>query len=313
MESVRDFYGALGSEKQSDVRLPFDSNERVEWDYFPGSRPGLSLGELTERQEQAGFAALDQVMSNRGFEKVKGVITLEGILRNLEGRGPSDTYRDPERYYFTLFGDPATGNPLGFRLEGHHLSVNITNLPGDTILTLPMFFGANPATVPSGEHEGMRLLSGEEERARELVQSLSSKRKKRAIYSSRPPWDLLTGRQPRASLEKFEGIPASELSGKQQDLLVDVIREYASSFREDMAEDISDIFTASGLDSLYFGWAGGINPGEPHYYRIHSPAMLIEYANTQDNANHVHTVIRDIANDFGRDLLREHYKNDHTE
>jgi hypothetical protein len=283
------------------AQVPFESAERMNWHYVPRPRRGVALQELSPEQK----ASLDQLLhaglSDDGFTKAKGVVVLEPILGGIEG---SD-FRDPGQYFFTLFGDPASP-PWGWRFEGHHLSLNYTVTPSE-IRTTPEFFGANPARVPSGPRAGWRLLHDEEDLGWALVNRLSADQRKRAILSTRAPADLITGADREVRLAHFEGLPASAMSEQQRDLLMRVVRTYVGNAANEIAEREMEKIRQSGIDRLYFAWAGGTQPGQPHYYRVHGPTILIELDNTQDDANHIHSVWRAPGGDFAEDLLRKHY------
>ncbi|MGZ5494272.1 MAG: DUF3500 domain-containing protein, partial [Thermoanaerobaculia bacterium] len=283
------------------AQLPFASAERFNWHYVPRPRRGVPLRDLTSDQKTSLDQLLRAGLSDDGFTKVKGVIELESILGRVEG---SD-FRDPGQYFFTLFGDPASAS-WGWRFEGHHLSLNYTVTPTE-IRTTPEFFGANPARVSSGPRAGWRLLHDEEDLGRQLVSNFSADQRKRAILSARAPADLITAADRQVRLQRFEGLPASVMSAPQRDLLMRLAHTYVGNTAGVIAEREMERIRQAGIDHLYFAWAGGTQPGQPHYYRVHGPTILIELDNTQDGANHIHSVWRTPGGDFGEDLLRKHY------
>ena len=179
-------------------------------------------------------------------------------------------------------------------------------------MTGPAFMGANPATVPSGEKAGWRPLGREEDLARALLFMLNPEQREMAVIAERAPRDIITGNDREARLDGFEGIPASRLTGEQRDQLYSVIWEYVGNLEAEAAEAwMTRIRDEIPPGDMYFAWAGSPEPGEGHYYRVHAPPFLIEYDNTQGNANHVHSVWRDLENDFGGDALRRHYEGGH--
>jgi Protein of unknown function (DUF3500) len=283
------------------AQLPFASPERFNWHYVPRPRRGAPLQDLTPEQKTSLDQLLRAGLSEGGFTKAKGVIELESILGRVEG---SDL-RDPGQYFFTLFGDPASPS-WGWRFEGHHLSLNYTVTPAE-IRTTPEFFGANPARVSSGPRAGWRLLHDEEDLGFQLVKSFSSEQRKRAILSARAPADLITGADREVRLQRFEGLPASAMSAPQRDLLMRIAQTYVGNATGAIAEREMEKIKQAGIDQLYFAWAGGTEPGQPHDYRVHGPTILIELDNTQNGANHIHSVWRTPGGDFGEDLLRKHY------
>jgi hypothetical protein len=222
--------------------------------------------------------------------------------------GESPTFRDPELYYFSVFGTPSRTAPWGFRAEGHHLSLNFTLVRDTLVATAPAFFGANPAEVRSGARRGLRALAHEEDIAREFVMSLDERQRARALISTRAPRDIVTGNA--ASVEPLSpiGIRVTELRPEQAAILVRLLDEYLGRMAEPLAARRRASLERTDFRAVAFAWAGSTRRGEPHYYRIQGPSFLVEYDNTQNDANHIHTVWRDFGGDFGRDLLREHYR-----
>ena len=296
------FLGTLDSSARRKTTQAFNTGDRSNWGYTPRARRGLPTGEMTATQRSAADAVIRESLSPHGFAKVDGVIELEPILGALERSGK---FRDPDRYYFSIFGDPL-GSSWGWRFEGHHLSLNFTFVGRETSAT-PAFFGANPARVPSGIRAGWRVLAEEEDLGRRLVTMLSSDQLRRATIAARAPTDIVTGNDRRVSLDKFEGLPASAMNADQRGQLMRLINTYVGNANAAIAAGEVEKITRAGSGRLHFGWAGGTEPGQPHYYRIHGPTILIEYDNTQNNGNHIHSVWRSPENDFGEDLLRKHY------
>lgn len=298
------FLESFNKTEQEALLLPFDHGERTDWSYLPGRRLGIPLGDMTEKQREAGLALLRSALSDMGYRKTTGVIELEGILGEME-RSRS---RDPGRYWFTLFGRPSGSTPWGWRLEGHHLSINFSSINPELIATTPAFLGAHPATVPFGKHKGLRILGEEEDRARALITSMTAHQKRKAIISTSAPRDIITGTDRRVRLSRFEGIPYRDLTSDQQELLRSLLGLYLDNMEQSLAGRSWERIQNAGLDGLHFAWAGTIAPGGPHYYRVHGPTFVVEYDNTQNNANHIHSVWRDFGNDFGEDLLKKHYE-----
>ena len=283
--------------------------ERFNWAFTPVSRNGLPLKDMTLEQRAATHALLQTTMSSQGYHKANAVIELERILGVIEGRPQR---RDPEDYYVAVFGTPAEDGPWAWRFEGHHLSLNFSSPANELTVTGPAFMGANPATVPSGEKAGWRPLGREEDLARGLLFSLTPEQREMAVIRAEAPRDIITGNDREARLESFEGIPASRLTDVQRGMLMDVIGEYVWNMDASAAHAwFARIENEIPPSDLYFAWAGSPEPGEGHYYRVHAPSFLIEYDNTQGNANHVHSVWRDLENDFGGDALRRHYESGH--
>lgn len=307
------FYKALNKEQRDKIEIPFDDEERFDWHYVPRPRRGIPLKELDERQRKLAFTLLATGLSRDGADKATSIMSLENILREIErGLGP---VRDPELYYFTLFSKQGFDKQderqmWGWRVEGHHLSLNYT-IAGNQFSSTPAFFGSNPAEVKSGLHKGLKILAGEETLARKLLQSLDAAQRSRAIISDEAPSDILTRNSRRASPITQVGILARELSGQQMEILVALLRTYTSNMPDGLSASRINRMRDSGMKNISFAWAGGMNSPGPHYYRVQGASFLIEYDNTQNQANHIHSVWRDFNGDFGEDLLAAHYKELH--
>ena len=306
--AARAFLSTLSARQRDDATFPFDDPERTGWAYVPQQRNGLPLKAMNAEQRAAAFALVGTGLSQRGTTLARGVIELEGILRDLEGPMSSLLLRrDPERYYLSLFGGPAGAPPWGWRFEGHHLSVNVTGLGPHGEIVAPLFMGANPARVPNGPRQGHRLLAAEEDLAFELLQMLDPRQRVRATIAAQTFGDIVTGSDPTVKPLAFAGLPAAEMTTDQQRQLRRLLEVYAGRMADSSAHRQLRRIDDAGFGRLHFAWAGAHQPGRPHYYRIHGPTVLVEYDNSQSSANHIHTVWRDLENDFGGDLLRRHY------
>lgn len=307
------FLETLSAPQKAKAQFSFDDQERYDWHYIPKERKGISLGELNTGQKNAAFNLLHTALSDTGYNKAVAIIQLEAVLREVEGRPSNDDYRDPGKYYFSIFGKPATDSIWGWRLEGHHISFNFSTKDNRLVSGTPGFLGANPAIVLSGPEKGKQILKDEAELGFALLHSLDENQMEKAIISTEAPGEIITGASRKAMISDPKGILYGELNDAQQksflQLLSIYIHRYTPAFAIDMMHEIED----AGLNNLRFAWAGAKQPGpgNPHYYRIQGPTIIIEYDNTQNNANHVHTVVRDLKNDFGGDELLEHYKTGH--
>jgi hypothetical protein len=285
--------------------LPVNHEARLGWSYFPGDRAGLRLGNLDPRQRAAVMDILRGMLSGTGFAKIEQIRKLESVLKQME----NNPGRDLENYYLTVFGDPSEEDFWGVRWEGHHISLNWSIQGGTIVSSTPQFLGSNPATVPQGHTmAGERVQRAEEELARSLVRSMTRPQREQAVLVKRAPAEILTRMQGEVSPLPQEGIRYADLEGGQQGLLMQMIEQYASTQSPFVMRQRLDRIKESGLDDIYFYWIGSLHPEEGHYYRIQGPSFLIEYDNTQNNANHIHTVWRDFDGDFGRDVLKEHYE-----
>jgi uncharacterized protein DUF3500 len=306
LDAARTFLATLAPAQKSKGMLPFNSEERFHWFYTPVSRKGIPLKELNASQRQAGLALLRAGLSEKGYTKAEMIRKLEEVLRELQGRGSG---RDPDLYFFTFFGEPVAEGAWGWRYEGHHCSQNWTIVDGQSIGSSPQFFGANPAAVREGPMKGTRVLSAEEDLGRSLVKSLSAAQRAEAVLSASAPDDILTTNRRKAAIQQNKGVAYSELDKDQQGTLLALIEEYLAAQPPAQARQRLDKIRQAGFDQIKFAWMGGLERGEGHYYRVQGSTFLIEYDNTQDDANHIHCVWRDFNGDWGADLLAEHYRN----
>jgi hypothetical protein len=308
-DAAKNFLAALSDEQRAKATFELKDDERLNWHFIPRERKGLPIKEMTSAQRALANALLSSGLSYRGYFKASTIMSLEQILKDMEqGKGP---VRDPERYFFTIFGKPESHGTWGWRVEGHHLSLNFT-LSGDKVAVTPSFMGTNPAEVKEGPRKGLRVLGTEEDLARKLVKSLDQKLLQTALYTNKAPADIITGAERKAHALEPKGVSMKQLSREQRETLLAIIHEYVYRARPEVADlDFKEIKNAP-QDKIFFAWAGGLERGEPHYYRVQGPGFLLEYDNTQNNANHVHAVWRDLKNDFGEDILRKHYEESHS-
>jgi hypothetical protein len=277
----------------------------------PIERKGISFGQMTPGQRELASKLIRASLSAKGFEKTETIRRLENVLLDIEkGRGPT---RDPDRYFVTLFGEPASRCPWGWRYEGHHVSLNWTVLDGKLIASSPQFLGANPAEVRFGSMRGTRALGAEEDLARSLLSSLNETQRREALLSAPAPADIITSSQRQTSILEDTGIAYDHLDHAQQGILLMLIREHAGAQVDVEAGKRLAAIRKEGVARIKFAWMGGTIPGQGHYYRVQGPTFLIEFDNTQDHANHIHSVWRDFKGDFGADLLEMHYQAYHTD
>ena len=305
LEAADAFLASLDAKQRSKALFEFDDAERLDWHFVPRSRRGLPLKEMSAEQQGLARSILRAGLSQRGYLSASAIIELELVLREMGG---NPWVRDPGRYYFSIFGTPSREAPWGFRAEGHHLSLNFTLVRDTLIATAPAFFGANPAEVRRGARAGLRPLADEEDIGRELVLSLDDRQRANAIISASAPSDIVTGSAARVEPLSPIGIRVTELRPEQAAILIRLLDVYLGRMAEPLAANRRAALERTDLGEIAFAWAGSTRRGEGHYYRIQGPTFLVEYDNTQNGANHIHTVWRDFEGDFGRDLLREHYR-----
>lgn len=324
------FVSLLNADQKAKASFAMADAERKNWHFVPLDRKGLTLKDMNDAQKAAAMDLLKASLSQKGNFKATSIISLEPVLATIEG--PTRRFpRDPGLYYVSIFGEPGKGD-WGWRFEGHHQSHNFTILKGKVVVEAPAFFGTNPAEVFQDiPQKGLRVLAAEEDLGRALITALDEKQRKLAIYDAKAPGDILSLDQRETKpLEKL-GIKASALNGKQFSMLEKLVEEYVGNVPDEMASARRAKFKSSKKDEIYFAWSGPIErtdktyqldardmaPGakpnltgklQGHYYRIQTPTFLIEYNNTQNNSNHIHSVWRDFNGDWGRDLLAEHYQ-----
>lgn len=310
--SAHAFLQTLQSAQTEKAIFTFQDEERYNWNFVPTKRNGLPMKELSAKQKEAALSLLKATLSAQGYQKAIAIMQLEVILKELENRGPQDDYRDPGKYYISIFGTPDLQKTWGWRLEGHHLALNFLSANGKLISSTPTFMGSNPGIVPSGPDKGKQILKEEVQLAFDLLHSLSESQKKQAIFSETALPEIVTGNSRKAILNETKGILFRELTKPQQQQLVQLVGIYVRKYHIGFADELMQKVETAGLDNLRFAWAGSQQWGSGHYYRIQGPTLLIEYDNTQNNGNHIHTSVRDLTNDFGEDFLKEHYQKEHT-
>jgi Protein of unknown function (DUF3500) len=303
------FLSALPTAGRRRAVFAFADKERFNWGYVPRRREGLPFKEMPAAARAAAHELMKASLSGVGYGKAVNVIQLEGVLRQMETFG--GLMRDPENYSVTIFGTPGPSAPWGWRLEGHHLSLNFTLVPGKPIAVTPAFLGANPAEVRSGALKGLRPLAREQDLGRALAQTMDEAQRRRMVIAERSLGDIVSGPGRSERLTSPAGVSAADLGAAQREQLARLVEEYARNVRADVAEEELRRVREAGLERLHFAWAGPLEPGHAHYYRIHGPTVLIEFDNTQNDANHIHSVWHDPRNDFGADLLGSHYKRGH--
>lgn len=309
--AANEFLGGLSDEQRSQATMPFDDPGRLDWHFIPKEkRKGLQVKHMDEKQRQAAHRLLESAVSQLGYKKARTIMTLESILRELEKGRQGTPLRDPERYYFTVFGKPAGQGRWGWSVEGHHLSLNFVVADGKLASVTPAFYGANPAEVRSdldvGPKRGTRVLAAEEDRAFELLRSLSAETRKKAVIADKAPAEIRAAGEPRPPQAAPEGLPASEMTEKQVELLQALIEAYTDNMSPEQAERRLAEVREAGIKMVYFAWAGAEKPGIGHYYRVQGPTFLIEFINNQPDgsgnpANHIHSVWRQLKGDFGQD------------
>ncbi len=315
-EKANTFLESLSEDLKSQAQFALQDEERFNMNYVPIDRKGPRFHDFNESQKTAALNLLKSSLSEEGFRKSKEIMSLEQILRVIENNENDKMRdgrhrRDPLNYHFSIFGDPTSGNPWGWRFEGHHLSLNFTSTDGKIRSATPTFFGTNPGVIEITGHKDKEVLKKETSLSFQLINSLSSEQKKEAIFAEVAPPEIITTTQRKIEGFEQKGIFYNELTSDQQKMLIDLIDLYLNNYEHHFSSDYKGKIEKAGLEKLSFSWAGSLKPGTANYFCIQGPNLLIEYDNTQNNANHVHTVVRDPTNDYGEDTLKKHYEKDH--
>lgn len=301
---------ALTPEQRGRAVFAFDSEERQRWHFIPNEsfpRKGVTFKEMSEPQRALAHGLIRTGLSARGYLTATSIMELEKVLQVLEG--PQRRFpRDHEAYHISVFGTPGDKTAWGWRFEGHHLSLRFDIVGGSMTASSPAFFGTNPAEVREGPQRGLRVLASEEDSARALVDLLDPAQRAVAIVQPEAPSDILTMVTPAVEPLAPAGIKMTALNPAQREALTRLIDVYVNTMAPDVAAERMARLKKAGFDNITFAWAGSTEKGKKHYYRVQGPTFLIEYDNTQNDGNHIHSVWRDFNGDFGRDLLREHVK-----
>lgn len=311
LQAAQKFRENLSKEQLAQASFGFDDAERLNWHYIPRPRKGLPLRDLEGKALSAAHALIASGLSKSGYDQTLSVMSLEEVLYLLEGgdRAERRERRHPGKYYFSIFGTPSETGKWGWRLEGHHVSLNYTLDKGDVISSTPEFFGSNPALIDAGPERSIRVLGTEEDLARQILKLCSSEQAKVAHIDTKAPDDLRIGPNAQSPSPQPEttppvGLAAAKMNDDQKKLLGELLNEYLKNMPADISGRRRAALMQAGLDSIHFAWWGDTERNFRHYYRVQGPTFLIEYNNTQNNANHVHSYWRDLAGDFGIPLKK---------
>ncbi|MDB4491556.1 DUF3500 domain-containing protein [bacterium] len=302
------FLQDLNDDQKAKAVFDWKDTERVNWHFIPRDRKGLALKDMDDSQRALAHAFIVTGLSHQGYRQALQVMSLEKVLFLKEDNNPT---RDPGKYYISVFGTPDPKGTWGWRLEGHHLSLNYTIVKGQELSVSPAFYATNPGKVLKGARKGVQVLAGEENIARKLVNGLSDEQKSKAIFSADAPKDILSAADRNAKRLEPVGLGYNDFNDDQKKKLKSLINTYLRKQRPAIHKREMKRLDEAGWDKVTFAWAGGTKKGVGHYYRIQSPHFLLEYANTQNDANHVHAVYRDLNSDFGDDVLKKHFAEEH--
>lgn len=310
LDALQAYVGHLDAEQRQRIDFAFDADERLDWAYTPRERVGVPMGGASDAQMADLRALLTTGLGDHGTRQAFQIVALEELLYEQSGRRPM---RDPGNYFVAIFGVPAAQGPWGWRFEGHHLSVSFTIIDNRVVSSTPAFFGGNPARVPADApvHAGLAPFAREQELGWGLVRSFEGNQADAVMVAAEAPDDILTTNVPRAEMGAPDGVALADMSAAQRDTLLELLGTFARRMAAELANYQMAKIRAAGIERVHFAWAGGTAEGDRHYFRIHGPTFVIEWDNTQGNANHVHSVWRDFEDDFGSDPLRRHLAADH--
>jgi len=314
------FLGALTPEQRQQATFAFDSDERLHWHFIPTEmfpRKGLLVRDMTPAQRTLAHDLMKASLSQRGYMTATQIMDLENVLNAIEAaqraagssaEAARALERNPQKYFFSVFGTPSPKNTWGWRVEGHHVSLHFSVVNGTLVASSPTFFGSNPAEVRDGPKKGLRILGAEEDAARALLDALDASQRTTAIIEAKAPGDMLTMANVDIKPLSPAGLGAEAMTPPQRELLMKLIDVYTGYMPADVAAERTAKLKKAGAEKIAFAWAGETERGKKHYYRVQGPTFLVEYDNTQNDGNHIHSVWRDFNGDFGRDLLREHLR-----
>lgn len=311
-QKANTFLGTLPEALKQKAQYKFDDGERFNWHFVPKSRNGISFRDFNATQREAALELLKTSLSSQGYKKATSIMELENVLREVEKRGADDKYRDPQNYYLTIFGTPDDSQPWGWRFEGHHIALNFSSVSNRIESSTPSFFGSNPGVVKSGPEKGKEILKQETDLGFSLVNSFDADKLKMVMISESALPEIVSFNSRKAEPLTPVGLSYSSMNEQQKAMLLKLLDVYVRNYELGFSDRLMAKIKKAGIEKLSFAWAGSLKPGAGHYYRIQGPMLLIELDNTQNDANHVHSVVRDLTNDFGEDILREHYEKEHS-
>lgn len=315
-KAVSAFLKTLNATEKSEVLRMFSDTLRFNWHFVPREREGLNLKRMSQTQRAAAMNMVQVVLSDKGYSQIKQIIDLENVLRVLESRPPNDTRRDPENYAFLVYGTPGHKAPWGWRIEGHHISMHYTSVKGHVSFT-PSFQGSNPGHVLiEVPQKGVRVHGQEEDLGFQLMNTFSSDQRKKVVLAEKSPYEIFSlNKRQVTDMNPLVGLAMKDMTADQQELFKKLIATYLDRYHITLKKQQMSQLESAGMDNIHFAWMGNttlkMGKGEGHYYRIQGPTFLIEFDNTQNDANHIHTVVRDLTDDFAEDLLKLHYEQSH--
>jgi hypothetical protein len=327
-DATNRFLATLTAEERQKTTYAFDDTLRRKWTNLPVGlvpRAGIRYGSLSDTSRLAFHRVLTTLLSSRGYLKTTHIMQLDDVLNALyqdayaQGKIDEKTLKMTQNlrwahgnYFISVWGQPGASQPWGLNFGGHHVALNVTAV-GHAITASPFFYGTDPAEVKSGKYAGLRVLSKEEDYGFRLVNMLAPAQRAKAVLTRAVPKDIITSPQGSQRITEYAGLAASAMTPEQREMLKLLVGEYLHNFEHEKAHQLFDRFLKTGLARAYFAWIGALENNRPHYYVVHTPDFLIEYDNVgfQDDGNHIHAILREKGQDFGDDLLKQHYLHSH--
>lgn len=299
-KAANEFLQALTPEQKQLATFQYNDSERFNWHFIPRERKGIALRQLQGPAYEAALKLLASGLSPEGYEQALAVMSLEEVLYLVEGgdRVARREKRDPKKYYLSVFGTPAESGTWGWRFEGHHMSLNYTLADGKVVSSTPEFFGSNPANIEAGPGRQIRVLAAEEDLARQILNLSNPDMKKKMIVDTKAPDDVRGANKLQPELDQAAGVAYSALSEDQRQLLTQLLAEYLKNMPAEVSSERRRRLVQAGFEKIHFAWWGEEDRNKRHHYRIQGPSFIIEYNNTQSDANHIHSFWRDVAGDF---------------
>jgi hypothetical protein len=327
-QSAQNFVDSLTPLQKKIAMLSFSDTARLKWNNLPvglRARAGINLGSLSDGQRKLVHRMLSASLSSQGYLKATSIMHLDNLLNmyvdTMHQRKEFDDKQygflkdlkwSHQNFYVAFFGYP-TDTSWGYKVEGHHLSLNFT-IHNKQLSVTPMFVGTDPAEYPILEYAGWRVLSKEEDLGLKLIKALSPTQQKKATMSTEVPGDIITSAESGKRLIDYWGIKGSELTKQQQYLLQYIVREFVFNLEYEKAVKEYDKILKAGIQNIYFGWIGAYEEKKAHYYLLNGPTFLIEFDNNGGPmrvANHIHAIWREKGNEYGEDILKQHYETEH--
>lgn len=317
-------YSSFDKMQQRGGQLKFNDTARIKWNNLPvglRARAGISMGNMSDDQRKMVHRILSASLSSQGYLKATSIMHLDDLLNRYydtlyyKKEINDTTYTfvrsllwSHKNYFFAFFGNPAD-SIWGYKLEGHHLSINFSFVK-DKLSVTPFFIGTDPAEYQSSVYAGWRVLGQEEDLGIKLIHLLSPAQQHKATMSTAVPKDIITAAESGKRLVDDWGILGKDMTSEQKAVLQYIIREFVFNMEYDKATMEYDKIIKAGIDKIYFGWIGDYDEAKPHYYVLNGPTFLIEFDNNggpRNSANHIHAIWREKGNEYGEDVLKQHY------